>query len=115
MVRPAFITAHGLRNPHIPLVPLPNDKVVKYMPVLGVRVHTRRLVVVGQTEDFVGDEKIMSGAGLQQKETVAVTLACNVFSHHCLPRHMISAHIGVKITRNDEHVCSGHGRDGRRS
>lgn len=81
------------------------------MSVFGTRVHLRRLVVVGQTEDCVGDEKTMNGTGFQQKETVAVTLAHVVFSHYSLPHHIISVDTSVKVTENDELVCPGYGRD----
>lgn len=80
MVRPAFSTAHGPRSPHIPPVPLPKDGVVKYMPVFGAKVHPRLLWL--DRRMTVVDVKAMSGAVLQQKETVAVPLAHTVFSHH---------------------------------
>lgn len=74
-------------------------------------MHLRPLVAVGQTEDCVGDEKTMSGTGLQQKETVVATLAHAVFSDYFLPHHIISADTSVKVTENDEVVCPGYCRD----
>ena len=70
--------------------------------MLGMRVHPRRLVMGRKTEDCVGDEKIMGGAGFQQEESIAVSLTCAVLSQHIFQRPVLSPNTGIEIAENDE-------------
>lgn len=112
VVSPEFCSTDGLRDSNVLSVPLPDDYVVQQMPMLGTRVHPRRLITGRKTKDCVSDEKTMGGTSFQQEESVAVTLANSVLPKHTFPRRVVTPDTDVKIAQIDELVSPGYGRDG---
>ena len=53
----------------------------------------------------------MLGAGLEEKEALAVALACPMLSQHTFPGAAVTTHSCVEVTKNDELVRSWNSGD----
>ena len=89
MVCPAVRAALCLGHSHVLPVLSLDDNIVNEMPVLGARVHPRRLVAGRKTKHGVCDGQSMCGAGPEQKEAVTVAFPYSMVSDDSFPNLVV--------------------------
>ena len=65
-------STHGFGDTNITLVSLSHYNVVNEMPVLTSWMHPSGFLVVRESENCVGDKKIVSCTGLEKKQVIVI-------------------------------------------
>ena len=91
IVRAAFFLGHS----H---VVSPDDDIVSEVPLLGAKGHPQRLVAGPVTEDGVGNDQAMCGAGPEEKEVLPLAIPYSIVSDDSFPNLVVLTYSNVKLT-----------------
>ena len=99
---PRFASASASSFPLIP-----------WWPGLISWMHPRGFLVVRESENCVGDKKIVSCTGLEKKRAIVIRRSNALCAKDAGPGLVILANSGIEIAKNEEFVLFRHWRNGR--
>ncbi len=103
MVSPAVGTTHGFGHSHVLYVPLPGDDIFDQVPMPGSWMHPRSRVGGGETEQCIGEDKVM-GRKLEKQEAVAVALTSVVPSNDPFPGLVVCPCFSIEVPEDEKLV-----------
>ena len=108
MVCPALRSTHSSCNTDVTLIPLPDYNIVNEVPVLATWMHPCSFLVVGESEDCIGNEKFVGSTSLEEKQTIVITRPHALSAKDAGPGIMIQANSGVEVAKDDKLVLFWH-------